>query len=97
MGICVIIKEVILEKILGISVLVLAITMVVIALPSQIKKNHKEKKCGLSFLMVILPLSVYLTRSFYAIKMESWYIFIPDSFGFIFSVVLLVQFFYYKK
>ncbi len=85
------------EQALGTLTLILAILMAVIALPSQIKKNALEKRCGQSFWMTILPLSVYLSRAGYAVTIGSWYILIPDTFGIIFSAVLLFQYFKYRK
>jgi len=85
------------ESLFGTATMVLAIIMVVIALPSQIRKNHKEQRCGLSFLMVLLPLSVYVSRTCYAVLIKSWYIVVPDVLGVIFSAVLLTQFLMYRK
>ncbi len=85
------------ENLFGSLTLVLAVTMVVIALPSQIRKNYRERKCGLSFLMVLLPLGVYISRTCYAILIKSWYIVVPDFLGVIFSAVLLAQFLYYRN
>lgn len=59
------------ENIIGTLTMVLAIAMVVIALPSQIRKNLREKKCGLSIWMVLLPLSVYAARAVYTINGSS--------------------------
>lgn len=85
------------EKVFGLLTLVLAVSMVVIALPSQIIKNHKSKKCGLSIWMVILPLSVYVARSVYSLVISSYYIFIPDILGVIFSVILFWQYIKYRN
>jgi len=84
------------EHIFGSLTMVLAISMVVMGLPSQIIKIYKSKKCGLSFLMVVLPLLVYSSRVGYAITIHSWYILIPDVLGVIFSTILLVQYRLYK-
>jgi hypothetical protein len=85
------------EKFFGNATMTLAILMVFIGLLSQIKKNRADGKCGMSFWMVILPLSVYVCRVGYAATIGSWYIFVPDSFGVIFSIVILFQFFLYRK
>jgi hypothetical protein len=85
------------EKFFGILTLVLAVSMVAIALPSQIVKNYKLKKSGLSIWMVLLPLSVYISRSVYSFMIESYYIFIPDILGVIFSLILLWQYIKYIK
>jgi len=84
------------ENILGTLTLIFAISMVIIALPSQIRKNHQEKKCGLSFTMTLLPLCIYISRSGYAFTINSWYILIPDVIGLIFSCIIFIQFFLYK-
>jgi len=80
------------EQIFGSATLILAVSMVVIALPSQIIKNHRDKKCGLSFLMVTLPLSVYISRACYAVTIKSWFILVPDTLGVLFSTILLIQY-----
>ena len=85
------------ENIFGSLSMVLVIAMVVIALPSQIYKNYKEKKCGLSFLMIVLPLSIYITRGFYAVFIKSWYILIPDSIGVVVIIIILIQYILYRK
>ena len=79
------------EKIFGTVTLVLAVSMVLFALPSQIKKQHYEKKAGLSWLMVLLAPSVFASRVCYGLAIKSWYILIPDALGVLFSIVLLVQ------
>ena len=80
----------------GSLTMTLAIAMVMFALPSQIIKNYNSGDCGLSFLMTALPLSVYLSRAFYAKKIKVWYIWVPDALGVIFSLVLLGQYILYK-
>lgn len=85
------------EKLLGSITMFFAITMVVIALPSQIHKNYQEKKCGLSLLMVVLPFAVYVSRACYAVLISSWYIAVPDFIGVILSALLLMQFCIYRK
>lgn len=85
------------EQAFGFLTMALAVAMVVIALPSQIIKNRKMKKCGLSFLMVTLPLSVYISRACYALLIKSWYILVPDLLGVLFSAILLFQYYYWNK
>jgi len=85
------------EKFFGITTLILAVSMVAIALPSQIIKNYRLKKCGLSLWMVILPLSVYISRSAYSLIIKSYFIFIPDILGVIFATIILWQYIQYKK
>ena len=85
------------QHLLGSLTLVFAVAMVFIGLTSQIRKNSQERKCGLSIWMITLPLAVYLSRVGYAICIKSVYILIPDIFGVIFSAIILVQHFKYRK
>lgn len=85
------------EQIFGMMTTILGILMVALALPSQIKKNHNEGRCGLSLLMVALPLSVYVSRALYAITIHSLYILIPDALGIVFSVMIAIQYYHYRK
>lgn len=85
------------EKFFGNMTMTLAILMVFIGLLSQIKKNYKEGRCGMHLWMVVLPLSVYVSRVGYAFTIGSWYILIPDTAGVIFSLVILWQFFHYSE
>jgi len=85
------------KEIFGSLTLVFAVIMIFIGLTSQIYKNYLEKKSGMSFLMILLPLFVYFFRGGYSITIRSWYILIPDTFGLIFSVILLIQYFMYKN
>lgn len=78
---------------LGVLVLVLAVLMAVVAFPSQIAKNHRDGRCGLSMPMIVLAMSVYLSRAAYAFTIGSWYIFVPDSLGALFSAVIALQYF----
>jgi len=83
------------KEIFGKSTLILALLMVFLGLTSQVLKNHQEQECGLSFLMVVLPLGVYFSRAAYAYLIKSWYIFVPDLIGVILSVILLWQYICY--
>lgn len=85
------------EAIFGTLTMILAVTMAVFALPTQIRKNYKEKRCGNSLSMMILPLLVYGSRIGYCVSTESWYILIGDVLGLIFVGITLAQFFYYRR
>lgn len=84
------------EIFFGNMTLVLAVAMVFVGLTGQIRKNYREKKCGMSFWLIVLALGVYTSRVGYAITINSLYIFIPDAFGVLFSIVLTIQFFLYR-
>ena len=83
------------KKMFGRSTLIFAILMVFFGLSSQVLKNYHQHECGLSFLMVILPLAVYVSRSLYSFTIKSWYIFVPDVIGVILSLILLTQYILY--
>ena len=85
------------ENFLGSSTMVLATLMVLIAVPSQVKKNYKQKRCEFSLPMVILPLLVYISRSSYSLTIKSYFIFIPDVIGTILFVIIFWQYIKYKK
>lgn len=85
------------ERIFGSLTMVLALLMIGIGFPLQIIKHYKEKRCGISFLLVVLPIGVYALRLAYGLTIRSWYIAIPDLMGTVLSFVMLVQFFLYRK
>lgn len=86
-----------LRQLAGTLTLIFAAAMVLIGLPSQIIRNYKKGENGMSMLMVILPLMVYLSRSTYSFTINAWYIYIPDSLAIIFSLIILFQAFHYRK
>ncbi len=85
------------ENFLGSSTMILATLMVLIAIPSQVIKNHKTKRCEFSLPMVVLPLLVYVSRSAYSLTIKSYFIFVPDAIGLILFVIILWQYIKYKK
>jgi hypothetical protein len=80
------------QQTLGTITMILAIAMVVWALPKQILKNKHEKKCGLALSMIVLPLGVYTSRAIYAFSIGAWFILVPDALGVLFSVILARQY-----
>lgn len=85
------------QWIFGSLTLVFGIVLVLIGLPAQIRKNYKEKNCGNSAVLFSLVLIVYLFRAVYAITIGSFYIFIPDILGIVFSSCIVFQSFYYRN
>lgn len=85
------------ESIFGSLTLILSLAAALIGFPSQIRKNHKEKRCGISFLLIVLPMAVFISRAIYAVSISSWYIAIPDFLGIVLMLVLLMQFILYRK
>jgi len=85
------------SDIFGTLTLVFSIILVAIALPSQIRKNLREKKSGMAFLMIAIPLGMFSMRASYALTIKSWYLVIPDFIGSVLWLVILVQYFVYRK
>ena len=85
------------EHIFGSLTLIFSILLVAIALPSQIRKNKKDKKSGLTFWMIVIPLCMFSMRASYAVTIKSLYLVIPDFIGASLWVVILVQYFIYSK
>lgn len=79
------------ETFFGLGTLFLATIMVFVALPQQIIKNHNDRKSGLTVLLSVMVLSVYIFRAGYSFLLSKWFIMVPDCFGIIFSLMLLYQ------
>ncbi len=85
------------ETIFGSLTLIFSLATAFVGFPSQIAKNHREKRCGLSLPMLILPLAVFVSRAVYAVNISSWYIAIPDFFGIVLITILLWQHIAYRS
>ncbi len=85
------------EHIFGVLTLIFSILLVFIALPSQIRKNKRDRKSGLTFWMVVIPLCMFSMRASYAVTIKAWYLVTPDFIGALLWVVILVQYFIYRK
>lgn len=85
------------NNVLGTITMILAVAMVVWALPRQILKNRREQKCGLALSMILLPWGVYVSRAIYAFSIGSWFILVPDALGVVFSSVLARQYYRYRQ
>ena len=65
---------------------------------SQIIKNYKRKSCeGLSFFFVLLPFFSYIAWASYGISKDDFFLYFTQVPGSIFMLVILIQFFVYKK
>lgn len=85
---------------LGFVALIITTIYTFLGLPSQILRNYKKKSTeGLSlFLIVMLSLTfcVWSLYSYFKVPRD-YYILFSNSPGFFFSVVVLLQFWIYKK
>lgn len=85
------------QQIFGIITLVFGIAMVFIGLAAQIIKNYREKRCGNHLALALLALAIYLSRSAYAVTINSFYILIPDIAGIVFSSIIIFQHYHYGR
>ncbi len=85
------------ELFFGYGTIIASLLVVSFGLPAQIYKNWKNKRSAMSIFLLIGTLLVYLFRIPYTIIRKDWFILIPDSLGFCFSVILIIQYFTYRK
>ncbi len=85
------------QQIFGNAAMVCGLAMVFIGIPSQILKNYQEKRCGVPIMSAILSFGVFLSRICYSTTIKSHYLLIPDCFGIFLAVIILWQYFHYKK
>ncbi|MEK7505681.1 MAG: hypothetical protein AAB597_02190 [Patescibacteria group bacterium] len=82
----------------GSVLLCLSLMMIFAGFPKQIWNQYKTQACGISLVVVIPALGVFVTRAVYVgIKDQDWFIMIPDVFGAVFSFVLLLQYLKYRN
>lgn len=85
-------------QVFGLIASILTIVLVFIGLVSQVIKNFQRKSCsGLSLIYFIVILFAYSAWSLYGISISDWYIIIPQTAGAVISLILLAQFYLYKK
>ncbi len=85
------------QQLFGNVAMVFGLAMVFIGIPSQILKNYREKRCGVPITSAALSFCVFLSRICYSTTIKSHYLLIPDSFGIFLAIVILYQYFHYKK
>lgn len=85
---------------LGMTALIITTIYTVFGLPAQIISNFKKKTTqGLSlFLMIMLTLTFSIWSLYsYEKRPADWYVFLSNSPGVIFGLVILFQFWLYRK
>ena len=85
------------QQIFGTLTLVFGIAMVFIGLTAQVVKNHREKRCGNPLALATLALAVYLSRTAYAVTINSFYILVPDVVGIVLSSIIIFQYYRYRR
>ena len=77
--------------------MIVSLLVVFIAFPSQAYKNYKTKNFGISLVLVLFGVAIYLLRIPYTFIRHDYFILIPDIIGLLIHVLLIWQFFLYKK
>ncbi len=85
------------EEVLGTILLIASLGVVFIAFPSQIYKNWKTKQFGISLTLVGFGILIYITRIPYTFLRSDYYILIPDIIGLTLHLILIYQYFLYRK
>lgn len=85
------------EQILGIMLSIISLGVVFIAFPTQIYKNWKTKNFGISLTLILFGVAIYITRIPYTFLRADYYILIPDIVGFLIHIILIYQYFIYRK
>jgi len=84
------------QKTFGTLTLVLGTMMTVIGFPTQIWKTMIEQHCGMHWLLIVLPLTIFIVRIPYSVGKRAWALILPDTIGLIFCTVLLWQLLHYN-
>ena len=67
-------------------------------LPGQIKENYQRKSTeGLSISLFCFLFATFASWIFYGILLQNYFIIVPNVLGALFGIVILFQFFYYKR
>lgn len=84
------------ETFFGTLTTALGLAMIVIGFPALIRKNKRERKCGVPFSMAAIGFATCAVRLVYAWKINSVFIMIPDAFGVLVSGIVLAQWCKYR-
>ena len=85
------------EIALGYALMCMSLLVVFYAFPAQVWKNRRDKKFGISLILVVFGLLIYSLRIPYTFIREDYFILIPDIFGFCVHLILVWQFFLYRN
>jgi cytochrome c biogenesis protein CcdA len=85
------------EQILGILLSIISLGVVFVAFPTQIYKNWKNKNFGISLTLILFGIAIYLIRIPYTFLRSDYYILIPDIVGLLIHLILIYQYFLYRK
>jgi len=82
---------------LSILITVFSLALVLIGIPAQILKNHKEKRSGQPALTILIALGFYASQIGFFILTDTYLPLISFAVGFIMWGITLVQYFIYRK
>ena len=83
------------KMLFGNMTMILSIVMILVGLPAQIYENYCAEECKISIVLVSLVLLAYTARIPYMASVRAWKAVPADVLGFIFSVIIVGQYFYY--
>lgn len=82
----------------SVAATVASLSISLIGFPFQIWKNYKNKNTsGIAYLLFVLSFISYTLWSLRAFLISDWYMFIAYLPGVVFSIVILLQIYIYKK
>jgi uncharacterized protein with PQ loop repeat len=88
----------IITNIIGLAATIVSLTIVFVGLPQQIYKNWKNKNCkGLATSLIFAAFGTYTLWSLYGWMKPELFLAISQTPGSIFALILVIQFFLYKK
>lgn len=84
--------------VIGWSAALITLFYTALGLPMQVRKNYINKSTsGLSLFMTLLMFFTFSIWVVYAILKRDWYILIPNFVGSLGAIVILLQFYLYRK
>ncbi|MFA6095511.1 MAG: PQ-loop repeat-containing protein [Candidatus Paceibacterota bacterium] len=87
-----------LTHLFGFLASLMSLVIACIGFPAQIVKNYRRKSCeGLSLLLVWPAFAGYTLWTIYGLLKSDWFLFVPQGLGIIFSGILVIQVFAYRK
>ncbi|USN88068.1 MAG: hypothetical protein H6779_01315 [Candidatus Nomurabacteria bacterium] len=85
-------------EIIGVITVLLSLIVTGLGLSAQVKKNKERKSVeGLSFFYFFILAISYSFWVLYGIMLKDWVLIIPMTIGALMSLVVVFQFFLYKK
>jgi len=85
-------------EILGYNATIAGLLGVVVGLITQIVKNYRRKSCeGLSLVWILLAGYSYASWLLYGVSRHDIFLVVPQSLGTLCMLIILVQFWLYRK